>query len=160
MSFKTSLLAGLFAAVSLTPAWAGEIEIHNAYARAASPNAKAGAAFMMIHSHAETDDRLIGAASPVAARVELHTHIEDDNGVMRMVHVEEGFALPAGGRVMMKRGGAHVMLMGLNESLTQGRTFPLTLIFEEAGEMTFDIEVDLERMPAGHGDGHSHGSAD
>jgi len=160
MSFKTSLLAGLIAAASLTPAWAGEIEIHNAYARAASPNAKSGAAFMMVYSQAETDDRLIGAASPVAARVELHTHTEDDNGVMRMVHVEEGFAVPAGGRFTMKRGGAHVMLMGLNESLTQGKTFPLTLIFEEAGEMTFDIEVDLERMPKGQGGGHSHGAAD
>lgn len=155
MSVKSTLLAVLFAASSFAPALAGDIEIHNAYARAASPNAKSGAAFMMVHSHSGTDDRLIGVASPVAARVELHTHLEDANGVMKMVHVEEGLALPANGRIMMKRGGNHVMFMGLNESFEQGKKIPLTLIFEQAGEMEFEIEVDLER-DAGHGMGHDH----
>ena len=157
MSVKTTLVAGLFAAFSLTPAWAGDIEIQNAYARAASPNAKSGAAFMTVHSRADTDDRLVGVSSPVAARVELHTHEEDANGVMRMLHVEQGFDLPAGGRIMMERGGKHVMFMGLNEGFEQGKKIPLTLIFEQAGPMEVEIEVDLERQ-GGHGEGHEHGS--
>lgn len=150
MSFKSTLLAG-FAALSLgTPLAAGEtIEIHDAYARAS--NEKAGAAFMMVQNHGDSDDRLIGAASPAAKMVQLHTHLEDANGVMKMMHVEEGFELPAGGEVVLKRGGHHVMFMGLNDPFEQGEMIPLTLIFEKAGEVDLEVEVDLERKG-----GHSH----
>ncbi len=169
MSVKSTVLAGIFAAFSTAAAFADGIELHDAYARAASPMAQSGAAFMVIHNHGGPDDRLIGAASPIAEKVELHTHEVDDAGVMRMIHVEEGFALPTDGEIIMERGGKHVMFMGLTESLEQGTIIPLTLIFETAGEMTFDIEVDLEPR-AGHAHGHdgdhdhdhshSHGSGD
>lgn len=155
MSVRSTLLAGLFTAVFTTTAFADGIELHDAYARAASPMAKSGAAFMIIYNRGGPDDRLIGAASPIARKVELHTHEEDDAGVMRMIHVEEGFALPADGKIIMDRGGKHVMFMGLTESLEQGMTIPLTLIFEAAGEVVFEIEVDLERT-AGHGHDHDH----
>ena len=145
MSLKTTVMAGLFAAFSATATFAAEIVVEDAYARAASPNAKAGAAFMMIRNPGGEGDRLIGAASPVAQRVELHTHLEDANGVMQMIHVEEGFELPGDGEIVMQRGGAHVMFMGLTESFDQGKMIPLTLVFEKAGEIDIEIEVDLER---------------
>jgi len=161
MSFKSTAMAALLAAFSATAAFADGIELHDAYARASTPMAKSGAAFMMIHNHGGPDDRLIGAASPVAERVELHTHIENDEGVMRMVHVEEGFELPTDGEIHMKRGGRHVMFLGLNESFEQGKKIPLTLVFEKAGEMAFEIEVDLERQDSGHDHGdHDHGDHD
>lgn len=156
MSFKSTALAGIFVALAATTAFASGIEVHDAYARAASPDAKSGAAFMMIHNHDGADDRLIGVSSPVAQMVQLHTHVEDANGVMKMVHVEEGFDLPSNGEIHLKRGGDHVMFMGLTESFEQGKKIPLTLIFEEAGEIAIEVEVDLERQDGGHG--HSHGS--
>lgn len=150
MSFKSTLLAGCAALLFATPLAAGsDVEVHDAYARAS--NDKAGAAFMMIHNHGDSDDRLIGAASPAAKLVQLHTHVEDANGVMKMMHVEEGFELPAGGEVVLKRGGHHVMFMGLNDPFEQGEMIPLTLIFEKAGEVELEVEVDLERKG-----GHSH----
>ncbi|MCR9146926.1 MAG: copper chaperone PCu(A)C [Rhodobacteraceae bacterium] len=140
-------------ALSTTAALAADITVKDAYARAASPAAKTGAAFLMIEN-AGPDDRLVGAKSPAAARVELHTHIEED-GVMRMRHVEDGFALPEGGMITMKRGGDHVMFMGLTGPFEQGARVPLTLVFETAGEMQIEVPVDLERMPE-KGHGHSH----
>lgn len=158
--FKTSLLAGAVALVSVLPAFA-EITIEDAYARASSPMAKSGAAFMMIHNSGEAD-RLIAASSDAAARTELHTHLDDGNGVMRMVHVEEGFELPADGMIAMERGGKHVMLMGLTAPMEQGASVTVTLTFEKAGDMVVEIPVDLERqdhgsMQHGHG-GMNHGS--
>ena len=47
---------------------------------------------------------LISASSDIAERVELHTHIEDANGVMRMVEIEDGFAMEAGETIMLQRG--------------------------------------------------------
>ena len=122
-----------------------EISIEGAYARAAGSAARAGAAFMVIHNDGETDDRLISASSDAAARVELHTHFEQNNGVMRMMEVEDGFPVPAGGSHSLDRGGDHVMFMGLTGSWRQGDLIPLTLVFERRGELALEIEVDLER---------------
>ena len=88
--------------------------------------------------------------------MQLHTHKEDSNGVMRMIHVEEGFELPKDGTIEMKRGGHHVMFLGLNEPLKDGDTVHVILQFEKAGEVAVDIPVDLNRKPMqgmmNHGD--------
>lgn len=157
---KTTLLAGAAAFGFVLPAFA-EITIEDAYARSASPMAKTGAAFMLIHNSGEAD-RLVAAASDAAARTELHTHLDDGNGVMRMVHVEEGFELPTDGMITMQRGGKHVMLMGLNGPMEHGATVAVTLTFEKAGDIVVEVPVDLERqdhggMPQGHGT-MKHGS--
>lgn len=147
MSIKLISAAALAACLS-TAAFAGDmaIKVTDSYARSASPAAKTGAAFISLMNMSDADDRLIGAASPAAKRVELHTHIEND-GVMRMVHVEEGFPVEAGGMIVMQRGGQHVMLMGLNGALVQGAEVPVTLTFEKAGEVEIMVPVDLERKP-------------
>ncbi|WP_298853408.1 copper chaperone PCu(A)C [uncultured Ruegeria sp.] len=146
MSLKTTLLATLAAVTLAIPGFAeGTITVDDAYARSSGKTAKAGAAFMMIQNQGDTDDRLIGVTSEAAARVELHTHKVDDNGVAKMVHVEEGFAIPAGETHMLKRGGDHVMFMGLTAPFEQDATVPVTLIFEKAGEVEIEILVDLKR---------------
>lgn len=164
MSVKTTLMAAMAATVLSLPAAAemAKIMVDDAYARASTPSAKSGAAFMGLMNHSGEDDRLISASSDVAAKVELHTHLEDANGVMRMVEVEEGFVIPAGETLMMERGGKHVMFMGLNEPFEQGKMVEVTLTFEKAGDVAVQIPVDLERQPGagahgGHGDhNHSH----
>ncbi|PTX56717.1 hypothetical protein C8N43_1379 [Litoreibacter ponti] len=155
MSFKL-LSAALFAAVLPLAAFAGEaIKITDSYARSASPAAKTGAAFITLMNMSGEDDRLIDAASPAAKRVELHTH-EMQDGIARMIHVEDGFPVAAGEMIMMERGGQHVMMMGLTGALEQGAMVPVTLTFEKAGEIEVMVPVDLERKPAaghmGHGD--------
>jgi copper(I)-binding protein len=147
-----SLLAAfaLFGAASL--AHAQEIEVRDAYARSSSPAARTGAIFMELHNAAEIEDRLVAVEATVAERAELHTHISDDSGVMRMIEVEDGIAVPAGGSHRLARGGDHVMLIRLTEPLEQGASFPVTLTFEHAGEITVDVPVDSERMPERHGD--------
>lgn len=161
-----TFLAAATAAVSLlaTPLAAHDdkaehpeaIHIHDAYARGGAAGS-GGAVFMMIHNNSETDDRLIGAASPAAKKAELHTHVEEAGGLMRMIAIEGGIPLPAGEMHELARGGDHVMLMGLTAKLADGDTIPLTLIFEKAGEVTLEVPVDNARAPEGHGAGHGHG---
>ena len=164
MSFKSTLLAGVAALSFALPAFADGIMIHDPYARASAMMSQSGAAFMEIMNQTDTDDRLIDARSDVAERVELHTHQEDANGVMRMIHVEEGFAIPAGGSHALARGGDHVMFLGLNQPFEHGDEIEVTLVFEQAGEMTVTIPIDLERNPMrqqmqGHGHGQmNHGN--
>lgn len=162
MSLLKTLLAATTAVAFALPALAQDgMTVVDAYARTSGPTAQSGAAFMVIENHTGTDDRLIAAASDVAQRVELHTHIADANGVMQMRRVEDGFAIPAGGSHALARGGDHVMFLGLTRSLAQGDTVTVTLTFEKAGDVVVEIPVDLTRMPgqgAGMGMGHmNHG---
>ena len=143
--FQTVLAAtaALFAFPALCAAEG--IEIHDAYAISSGKAGATGAIFMTVHNHGTVDDQLIGAASDVAAMVQLHTHIEDANGVMQMRHVPDGFAVPAGGEHLLARGGDHVMLMGLTRDLAQGDVISLTLTFAQAGDVVIDVAVDNMR---------------
>lgn len=155
MRFTKTLVAAVAALTVATSAFAGDdIMVKDAYARSAGKTAKTGAAFMMVMNHGAEDDRLIDVKSDVAARVELHTHKENADGVMQMLHVEEGFAIAAGEMHSLARGGDHVMFMGLKQPFAQGDMIPVTLVFEKAGEVQVEVPVDLERKP-GNG-AHKH----
>ncbi|GLQ33892.1 hypothetical protein GCM10007939_01750 [Amylibacter marinus] len=123
----------------------GEMAVVDAYARASSPSAKTGAAFFVLKNGTQKNDRLIAAKSDVAHHLMLHTHKIDANGVAQMVHLMEGFAIEAGAEFALKRGGAHVMLMGLQRPLVDGQKIPLTLVFENAGEIILEVTVDNNR---------------
>lgn len=125
---------------------AADITVTDAYLRHSGAMAKSAAAFMVIENHG-AEDRLIDAHSDLAQKVELHTHLQDANGVMKMIHVSEGFPLAAGEKHLLQRGGDHVMFLGLNVVPVQGDTISLTLTFEKAGDVTIDVPVDNERMP-------------
>jgi copper(I)-binding protein len=143
--FQT-LLAAATAAFFALPALAHDgVHIENQYARSMGGIGASGAIFMEITNHADVDDRLIDAASDVAQKVELHTHKEDANGVMQMLHVPEGFPIAALQGHDLKRGGDHVMLMGLTRELKDGDMVHLTLTFEHAGVVEIDVPVDNAR---------------
>ena len=128
-------------------AWAadnGGPTIDRAWARATPGSATTGAVYFRIES--PIDDRLIGVASPVARKAELHTHVEE-NGLLLMHEVEGGLAVPAGQTVELKSGGLlHVMLIDLKQKLKAGDSFPLTVTFEKAGPR--GVTVKVERLGA------------
>jgi copper(I)-binding protein len=136
---------------------ADAIRVIDPYILVSSPMAKAGAAFMTIENTAAAEDRLIAARIDVAERAELHTHRQDAGGVMQMVHVHEGFAIPAAGSHALDRGGDHIMLLGLLRALAQGERIDLTLVFEKAGEIVVSVPVGEPSGDGAGGHGHDHG---
>ena len=129
----------------------GAISIDHPWARASMGMAKAGAAYMVLTNDGSAPDRLVSAFAEVADAVELHTHLMED-GVMRMRQVQAIEVAP-GAPSVLEPGGLHVMLIGLKEPLAAGESFPMTLTFEQAGEIT--VEVAVEAMGGGHGHSHS-----
>ncbi len=115
-----------------------EVVVSDPWARASILASRPGAAYVTAES--DEDDRLIGASTPIADRVMIHAVETDANGVGRMVH-RETLDLLAGEAVNFAPGGMHLMLMDLSEKLVEGSTFPLTLHFEAAGEVTVDVPV-------------------
>lgn len=144
MKILKALLAAAAASVVSSAVLAGDIMIHDPYARVSSKSAKSGAAFMVIHNHSLESDVLISVESTVAKKVELHTHKEVE-GVMKMIKLEDGIVIPGMGHHALKRGGDHVMFMGLTQSLHHGDDIEVTLIFERGGRVKLKIPVDLER---------------
>ena len=142
------IAAAMVATLSLSTAViAQDIMVKDAYVRSSTPTSKTGAAFFHLMNGTGEDDRLIEVRSTAAPRVELHTHTEDANGVMRMGEIEGGVELPAGEMHMFKRGGDHLMFMGMTQPLEQGSAITVTLTFEKAGDVTVQIPVDHERKP-------------
>lgn len=141
---KTLTFAAIAALIPFAAAAEGALNVTDAYARGANP--MAGAAFMTIENHGDADCQMIGAASDVAKMVELHTHKEED-GVMKMMRVDEGFTIPAHGSHALARGGDHVMFMGLHQPFENGQIVPVTLDFGDCGTLSLEVTVDNDRKP-------------
>jgi len=78
--------------------------------------------------------RLTGAASPVANRVELQTHVTVNNTLQ--TRPVAGIDLPKGVKVRLEPGGLHVQLLDVSEGLIGGQLIPLTLRFTDGSELT------------------------
>lgn len=137
-------------------AMADGVAVEAPFARATAGPARNGATFLTVRNAGAEADRLIGAKTPVAERAELHTHLHE-NGVMKMRPVE-AIAVPAGGVATLEPGGDHIMMMGLKAPLKEGESFPLTLIFEKAGEVTVDVPIGGVGAMQGSGDSSHHGT--
>lgn len=100
---------------------------------------KIGAAYMII-ANSGGADKLISISTDAAKAVELHNVVEQ-NGVMQMRPAEGGIDVPAGGKVELKPGGFHAMLIGLTRDLKAGDTVNFMLQFEKAGTTTVTAQV-------------------
>lgn len=106
----------------------------------------------------ETDgsDRLLGASTDVASRVEIHETEMADDGTMTMTPVE-GLDVGADAALVLEPGGKHLMLVEA-QRLQAGETVEVTLRFQDAGEITIDAEVispqDALRGMDGDAEGH------
>ncbi len=130
---------------------AADLAVVDAWARATPPGAGVAAAYLTIDNTGGGADRLLGATSDAAGRVEIHESRREGE-VMRMRKAEP-LDIPAGERIVFGPGGLHVMLMELKEPLRQGERLSLTLRFERAGEVHIEAEVlagDATDPHAGH----------
>lgn len=147
----------LLAAACLTLAAGANAQttVQDAWARGTVAGQQASGVFMRLSS--AQGARLVGAASPVAASVEIH-EMRMEGGVMRMGAVP-ALDLPAGKPVELKPGGFHVMLMGLKQALKAGDTLPLTLTVEgrDGRRETLEVKAEVRALGAAAASGHDTG---
>jgi len=130
---------------------AGSVHVMHPWGRA-TPAVLGG--YMKLENEGDSADRLIGASSDVASKVELHTHAVDSSGVARMRQVD-GVDIPAHQTVEFKPGGLHVMFMGLKRPLKDGEMVDAKLRFEKAGEVAVQFKIENGRT----GDAAASGSS-
>lgn len=117
----------------------GDLTVSAAWSRATIGTARPAVFYVTIQNNGSTEDRLIGIETPVAGMPMLHETVMSD-GVASMPHADQ-IAIAAGETVSLAPGSYHGMLMDLNEALTEGESFPMTLRFQNAGAVTIDTDV-------------------
>lgn len=132
----------------------GDIRIEHPFAPPTAPGVTQGAAyFVSIANRGRDVDRLIGATTAVADRVEFHVSDVDATQVVRM-RALAAIELPANATLRLRPGtGHHLMLIGLKRPLQIGDSFRLTLEFERAGRVEVRVDVQPSRS---RGTEHQH----
>ena len=156
MSRTTVLTAALLALALAIPAQAdditaGALKISAPWARATPKGATIGGGYFKITNTGNTPDRLVGGASDIAGRFEIH-QMSMDNGVMKMRAMTQGIEIKPGATIEFTPGGYHAMFVGLKKPLTQGEHVKATLQFEKAGKVDVDFTVEGIGAQQGGGD--------
>jgi len=133
-----AIAIGVFATAT-AEADPGSIAVEHAWARATPKGAVTGAGYVTLVNNGTSDDRLLGATSPIATTIQFHSE-SSENGVMKMAQLP-ALDLHPGQPVVLKPSGIHMMMLGLKQQLQEGQSFPLTLTFEQAGSVEVTVRI-------------------
>lgn len=141
----------------------GKLTIVDVRARPAPLAGGTGAVYFTVLNGLDQEIRLVSASSPVANVVETHETVSE-NGVMKMIPLPDGYAIPAGEALVLKPGGKHIMLIDLVKPLQPGDEFNLTVNFDngESFDLTvpvLDMEMTMPMPDAQHDHDQDHGGA-
>lgn len=126
---------------------AGSIAINDPWSRATPKGAQTAIGYMTIKNNGTTPDRLIGGSVDVAASFHLHSMLLE-NGISKMRDLS-GIDIKPGQTIELKPGASHAMFVNLKHPLSKGEHVKGTLIFEHAG--TVQVEYDVEAIGAQRG---------
>ncbi|MGY9047202.1 hypothetical protein P775_27950 [Puniceibacterium antarcticum] len=151
--FAAALFCVLPALLSAHEFKSGDITVGHPYAFETAPMAQTAAGYLTVTNTGETPDTLLAVEADFP-KVMMHQSLEKD-GIATMEHVET-LEIAPGASVAFAPGGYHVMFMGLNgAAFKAGEHVPATLVFEHAGriDVEFNVEARTEDAPAS--DAHS-----
>jgi periplasmic copper chaperone A len=115
-----------------------KLEISLPWAAVTPTGAKVGAGYLTIANPGEAD-KLLGAASPRAKKVEVHEMKME--GAMMSMRPVESLDVPAGATITLAPGGYHLMFIDIDAPFVEGQTIPVTLTFEKAGAVDVVLSV-------------------
>lgn len=146
-------LVGLFTGLVAGPCHAhgtrvGDVVVDHPYALPSAPGERTGAVhFRALRNGGRVPERLVGARTPAAARVELQRAPRaGDTAGMRGVPVLD--IAPGATLATRHDGDVRLLLDGLAAPLREGERFKLTLLLERGGEAEVTVWVQQPREPA------------
>ena len=96
--------------------------------------------YLTIQNHGDRAHLLIGAETPLARKVEIHTHTMDGQ-IMRMRKTEK-IGIAPNKSIKMAPGVIHLMLLNLERKLQQGEEFPLLVKFQSIDPINIKVKVE------------------
>lgn len=117
----------------------GSLKIMGPWSRATPKGASTAIGYMTIKNNGTTPDELIGGSVDFANVLQLHSMtMEDGISKMRELKFVE---IGPGQTIEFKPGGSHIMFVGVKHPLSEGEHVKGTLIFEHAGTVQIDYDV-------------------
>lgn len=117
----------------------GDLEVTGA--RVTSTVNDVAALYFQVKNNGDTADHLLSATvdPAVASSATLHTTVSRGN--TSSMEALDGPEVPAHGELVFTPGANHVMLEGVQHELSPGQQVRVSLIFQTAGTVTFQVPV-------------------
>ena len=115
------------------------LQIVHPWTHESGPSSAASAGIsMIIRNHGTAADRLVSASTPRAARDQL------------VAGARKTFAIAPGQELKLDTKTGYVRLLGLTKTMYAHDNFPLTLIFEKAGRVDVEVQIEEARVQEPH----------
>jgi copper(I)-binding protein len=121
----------------------GPLVVDHPWTRATPKGASVAGGYLKVTNNGSAADRLVGGTVEAAGRFEIH-QMSLVNGVMQMRPLPAGVEVKAGATLELKPGSFHLMFLDLKQPLAQGQRVKGTLVFEKAGKV--DVEFNVEAI--------------
>ncbi len=115
------------------------VSVKDAWIRTALPVQRTSALYFTLQNRGENAVKLLDVETSLANNTMFHTTIEED-GVAKMRH-RASVSIDAGEVVVFEPGGLHVMLMGLNHPVSEGKKVEVMLHFDDGLSQRIDVEI-------------------
>ena len=123
------------------------VNVTDAVVRLPAVQGNPGAAYFTLRTN-HRPMRILGVSSPQIQRIELHES-EMVGGRMRMGPLEDN-SFAAEGVKRFEEGGPHAMLFGLDPAVRAGGTVRLNFDFDNAPDVSMDVQVESAGGASGH----------
>jgi copper(I)-binding protein len=123
----------------------GSLQVANPWSRATPKGATVAAGYMKIANTGTEPDRLVGGSSDVATSFQIH-EMRMEKGVAKMRPLTKGLEIKHGQTVEFAPNSFHIMFAGLKRPLAAGDHIKATLMFEKAGPL--EVEFDVQALGA------------
>lgn len=97
-------------------------------------------AYLIYKNELSMPDTLISVQSPQANMTQIHESYTTEDGLAGMREMKNIIVAP-GKDLVLKQGGLHVMLMNLNQDLSDSDSVNITLNFKQAGNRELTLPV-------------------
>ena len=148
-----SLLLCLLPAV---PVWAVGLVAQDPWVREGPPSMQTLAAYMTIRNTGLQAQTVVGASSPLFAKVEFHESLQQGNLVTMVAR--DSLRIEAGGQIVLAPGGYHMMLIAPqgNKALRAGDKIPLLLHLSDGSQWAVEAEMRAVQPSAVEEHQHMH----
>ena len=119
---------------------AGDLLISVAWCRAAPNASDLANCYVTIENKGTAADRLQGASTAAAEKVEIR-QLNESGGGLTDKPVDGGLPIAAGDKVVLAPGGYHIALVNTKAALKRGAKQAIELQFEKVGKASVNFDV-------------------
>lgn len=143
-SLLTGAALGLFASRASAHEYdVGSLKVEHPWLRAPADGDNKAQFYAVIYNNGATPDKLVAVKSEKFGKAEVH-------GDAKQLNLVTPIVLAPKSKLKLAPGGAYVALLDIKKHLEVGWGLEMTLVFENAGEVTIDAAIDAPDATHAH----------